>query len=181
MRSPRSLLVLVATLVVAAVAATTKASASSPTDLVPLGPFLPPCAASAPDTGGAHQCWVTPLRPGWQASTGEWIVVRVGNAEQVDPANPDAARTLCEQLQATVVATVTIDGNALPTDTIPCELHPGSPDVWFVDWRALSPPLTPGTHTFSESWYFTNTVDGIGTAGETSTFGPQTLTVTPQG
>jgi len=157
---------------VAVVAATPSAFASPPTDLSPLGPTtLPACTASAPDTKGAHICWVIPLRPGWQASTGEWIVVRVGDLEP--------SQSLCEQMQASVVATLTLDGQSLPVDTIGCQ---GSDsDGWFVDWRALSTPLTPGDHTFSASWYFTTTVDGIGTAGQTAVFPTRTLTVMPNG
>ena len=165
----------------AVVAPTQSVLASPPSDLVPLGPSLPSCNVGAPDTRGAHICWVTPLRPGWQASTGEWIVVRLGSAQAVDPSNPGAAKSLCEQLQASIVATITLDGQSLPADTIPCELHPGTPDVWFVDYRALSHPLTPGEHTFTVSWYFTQTVDGIANAGDTSVFPTQTLTVIPQG
>ena len=167
----------------AVVAPTQSVLASPPSDLVPLGPSLPSCNVGAPDTRGVHICWVTPLRPGWQASTGEWIVVRLGDAEAVDPANPDTARTLCEELQASIVATITLDGESLPVDTIPCELHPGNgnPDVWFVDWRALSQPLTPGEHTFTVSWYFTQTVNGFANSGDTSVFPTQTLTVIPQG
>ena len=63
----------------AAFAFTAVASASPPSDQRPLGPSLPSCTASAPDTGGAHICWATPLRGGWQASTGEWIVMRTGD------------------------------------------------------------------------------------------------------
>ena len=168
----------------AVIAGTQGVWASPPGDLQPLGPSLPSCNAAAPDTRGAHVCWVTPLRPGWQASTGEWIVVRVGDAEAVDPINPDAAQTLCEAFQAAIVATITLDGQSLPVDTIPCELHPGSggnSDVWFVDWRALSQPLTPGQHTFSASWFFTQTVSGVANAGDTSVFPTQTLTVIPKG
>jgi hypothetical protein len=175
----RQFLVLAAS--VAAFAFSSIASASAPTDLAPLGSLLPSCTASAPDTAGAHICWVTPLRPGWQASTGEWIVVRLGDAAPVDPADPDAARTLCEQLQASIVATITLDGQPLAVDTIPCELHPGNPDVWFVDWRALSRPLTPGEHTFTVTWYFTQTVAGVANAGDTSVFPTQTMTAIPQG
>jgi len=167
----------------AVVAPTQSVLASPPSDLVPLGPSLPSCNVGAPDTRGAHICWVTPLRPGWQASTGEWIVVRLGDAEAVDPANPDTAKTRCEELQASIVATITLDGESLPVDTIPCELHPGNgnPDVWFVDWRALSQPLTPGEHTFTVSWYFTQTVNGFANSGDTSVFPTQTLMVIPQG
>jgi hypothetical protein len=160
------------------------ASAMPPSDLVPTGPSLPACMATAPDTSGAHQCFVAPRFSGWQASTGEWIVVRLGDAENVDPANPDAAKTVCEEMQASVVATNTLDGQSLPVDTIPCELRPrsnGNPDIWFVDWRSLSPPLTPGDHTFTVRWYFTQTVEGIANAGETLQFPTQTLTVIPQG
>jgi len=125
-----------------------------------------------------------PLRPGWQASTGEWIVVRLGDAETVDPANPDAAKQLCEELQASIVATITLDGQSLPVSTIPCELHPGNdgnPDVWFVDWRALSQPLTPGGHTFTVSWFYRQTVPGVANAGDTAAFPTQTLMVIRQG
>ena len=170
--------------VLGVIAATQSVLASPPSDLVPLGPSLPSCNVGAPDTRGAHICWVTPLRPGWQASTGEWIVVRLGDAEAVDPANPDAARTLCEELQASIVATITLDGNSLPVDTIPCELHPGNngnPGVWFVDWRGPSQPLTPGEHSFTVSWFFTQTVNGVANSGDTSVFPTQTLTVVPQG
>src|SRR5437870_3745258 len=179
---PRSLSVLAAS--IAAFAVSSVASASPPSDLVPLGPSLPSCVAGAPDTGGAHICWVVPLFSGWQASTGEWIVVRLGNAEAVDPSNPDAAKTLCEQLQASIVATITLDGQSLPVDTIPCELHPGSsgnPDVWLVDWRALSQPVTPGGHTFTVSLFYTQTVPGVANAGDTAVFPTQTLAVIPQG
>jgi hypothetical protein len=181
-RLSRILSGLIATL--ALIAAPQSVLASPPNDLVPLGPSLPSCTANAPDTGGAHICWVTPLRPGWQASTGEWIVVRLGNALTVDSANPEAAQTLCEELQAAIVATITLDGQSLAVDTIPCELHPGSsgnPDVWFVDWRALSHPLTPGGHTFSVSWLYTQTVPGVANAGDMVVFPTQTLTVIPQG
>ncbi len=185
MRSPR-LSPIVAGLIaaLALIAAPQGALASPPSDLGPLGPSLPSCVAGAPDTRGAHICWVTPLRPGWQASTGEWIVVRLGNAAPVDPANPGAAKTLCEELQASIVATITLDGQSLAVDTISCELHPGStgnPDVWFVDWRALSQPLTPGEHTFTASWFFTQTVTGFANAGDTSVFPTQTVTVIHQG
>ena len=178
----RSLSVLAAS--VAAFAVSSIASASPPSDLVPLGPSLPSCVAGGPDTRGAHICWVVPLFSGWQASTGEWIVVRLGDAEPVDPANPDAAKTVCEQFEASVVATITLDGLSLPVDTIPCALHPGrsgNPDVWFVDWRGLTQPLTPGEHTFTVSWHFTQTVEGVANAGETRQFPTQTLTVIPQG
>src|SRR5438093_8734792 len=101
----------------AVVAPTQSVLASPPSDLVPLGPSLPSCNVGAPDTRGVHICWVTPLRPGWQASTGEWIVVRLGDAEAVDPANPDTARTLCEELQASILATITLDRESLPVDS----------------------------------------------------------------
>jgi hypothetical protein len=166
------------------VATTQSVLASPPSDLVPLGPSLPSCIAGAPDTGGAHICWVVPLRPRWQASTGEWIVVRLGDAETVEPANPDAARTVCEALQTSIVATITLDGQSLLVDTIPCELHPGNngnPDFWFIDWRALSHPLTPGGHTFTVSWFYTETVPGVANAGDTAVFPTQTLMVIRQG
>ena len=69
MWTPRRVFVLIASL--AAFAVSAGASASPPSDQLPLGPSsLPSCTASAPDTQGAHICWVTLLRGGWQASTG---------------------------------------------------------------------------------------------------------------
>lgn len=147
------------------------ASATPPSDLVPVGPSLPACMSTASDTSGAHQCFVAPRFPGWQASTGEWIVVRLGDLEPT--------QSLCLQMQASVVATNTLDGQSLPVDTIPC--HQIGTDQWFVDWRSLSTPLMPGDHTFTVSWYFTQTVDGIANAGQTWQFPTQMLTVIPQG
>jgi hypothetical protein len=116
MWSPRRVSVLIVTL--AAFAVSAGASASPPSDLRPLGPSsLARCTASAPDQQGAHICWVTPLRGSWQASTGEWIVVRVGDFE--------STQSLCEQMQASVVATLTLDGQSLPVDTMTTSLRPG--------------------------------------------------------
>jgi hypothetical protein len=130
----------------------------------------PFCTSSAPDTSGAHMCNVVPIRTGWQASTGEWIVVRLGWTD---------TQTACEQMQASVGATNTLDGVSLPVEMVPCQQI--GTDQWHVDWRSLSQPLTPGDHTFTVSWYFTQTVDGVASAGQTFQFPTQTLTVMPNG
>jgi hypothetical protein len=147
------------------------AHASPPSDA---GPFplstVPDCLTAAPDSGGPHVCKVRPAfgLADWQAGAGEWIVVRVGDAE------PDQAG--CLAVQASVVATITVDGTTLPVDTTPCQFSAGS---WVVDYRALSHPLAPGDHAISTSWYFTTAAVG-NAAGSTLTFGT-TLTVNPQG
>jgi hypothetical protein len=160
---------------VAAVAALTVAGlayAAPPSDqgAFPLS-SVPDCKTAATDTGGAHICKVRAAVGGaWQASVGEWIVVRAGTG---DP-NP----AVCQSIQAGAVVTITIDGNALPVDLIPCAFSPAL-GVFFVDWRALSQPLTPGVHNIVETWSFPNGALGI-PPGTVITFTP-TLTVGPNG
>jgi hypothetical protein len=132
---------------------------------------VPDCVATAPDTGGAHICKVRAAVGGqWQAGTGEWIVIRA--------AKGSTTQAGCLTDTASIVPTITIDGNSLPVDTIPCELNVAS-GLWFIDYRALSHPLPPGDHAIVESWYFT-TNDGSNLAGTTITFNA-TLTVAQHG
>ena len=159
-------------LVLAGVAAAA-AFAAPPSDQ---GPFplssVPDCLTAAPDTGGAHICKVRAAAgvANWQASTGEWIVIRAAIGEN----------TLadCSADQASIAPTITIDGKSLPVDVTPCAFDTGS-GFWFVDYRALSHPLPKGNHAISESWYFTTDAPGA-PAGTTVPFST-TLTVSNPG
>jgi len=140
----------------------TAAFASPPSDQ---GPFplssVPDCKTGAPDTGGAHICKVRVAIGGnWQAGTGEWIVVRLANGLDT--------QAKCLSDQASIVATITIDGTSLPVDVISCAFNADS-GLWFVDYRALSQPLPKGEHAISESFYYTTDSNGV-TAGTTETF-----------
>ena len=75
--------------------------------------------------------------------------------------------------------TITIDGNSLPVDNIPCAFSTDS-NAWITDWRALSHPLPKGDHAIVETLLFTTAVDGIFTAGQTIT-ASGTLTVVQNG
>jgi hypothetical protein len=148
----------------------TGAKPAPPTDQ---GPFplssVPDCLTAAPNTGGAHICKVRAAGSiaSWQASIGEWIVIRAAAGEN----------TLadCSADQASIVPTITIDGTSLPVDVTPCAFHAGA---YYVDYRALSHPLPKGDHAISESLYFTT--DAGAPTGTTLTFST-TLTVANKG
>lgn len=161
-------------LVLAGVVATA-AFATPPTDQ---GPYplnaIPDCLTGVADTGGAHICKVHPFAAGpWQAGTGEWIVIRGTVYGQ------GADQATCMALQASAVVTITIDGNSLPVDSIPCAF---STDVssWLSDFRALSHPLPKGDHAIVETLHYTTTVPGVVNAGDTFT-ATGTLTVSNPG
>lgn len=131
--------------VLAALASTQVAYASPPSDQGTLPLPMADCAAGAPDTGGAHICKLRIFDTvNWQASTGEWIVVRGGTGE--------VTLADCLSDQTGVVVTYAINGRTFPADTIPCQdfSAPGAP-FFFVDWRLLSHPLPPGVYTFTET------------------------------
>jgi len=147
----------------AGLGATQVASAGSPFDHLsdPVGnPGVPECLADAPNTSGARICKVRPFaRPDWQAETGEWIIVRTAWAV--------ADQAACPSLEA-IVPTYTLDGEVLAIHTTSCQFSP-TLDAWQVDFRALSPPLPPGDHSISTTYYFPMDVLG-GPAGTTRTF-----------
>ncbi len=118
-------------------------------------PFLP-CAAGVPDMGvpagatgdGAfpHICFVrfggAPGITAWQASTGEWILFhqRVAFGSQGQ----------CLEFAAARAATVTLDGDQVAFDTLPCQqpaAPPGFTPPWIYSFRFLSHPLPQGMHT----------------------------------
>lgn len=144
MRRSRFLTALVLPVLVLFVA-TQVAYASPPSDNGNLPLPMADCAAGKPDTSGAHICKLRIFDTvNWQASTGEWIVVRGGTGE--------VTLADCQADQTGVVVTYTINGRTIPTDTFPCQdfSAPGSP-FFFVDWRMLSHPLSPGVYTFTET------------------------------
>jgi hypothetical protein len=156
----------------------TAAFAAAPTDqgAFPLN-SVPDCVAGAPDTGGAHICKVHPFASGpWQASTGEWILVRGA----IWAVGGGADEALCLAIQSSLDVTITIDGNSLPVDNIPCAFD-AADGIWVSDWRALSPPLPPGDHQIVQTLVFTTAIPALGiSAGSTST-PSATLTVVPNG
>jgi hypothetical protein len=139
------------------------------------------CTASAPDVGvtssdGAfpHICTVALVRPGpYQASTGEWVLFPVniggGTKEQ------------CLPIQSSVVVTISLSGQSVPVDTLPCYF--GTLGLWSVSYRFLSHPLPAGTYTASLTVvYLSDVFDGVTTtpAGTVQHF-TQTLTVVQHG
>lgn len=157
-------------LMVLAGLAASAAFAVPPTDqgLFPLD-SVPDCVAGTQIQGGAQICKVHPFASGvdWQATTGEWIVVR--GTYYIYGAGDALDQTYCQQIQSTLSVTFTIDGKTVPTDVIPCTYFGDPYDTWIADFRALSHPLTPGTHTIVEKLVFTQDIGGVFFAGDTST------------
>ena len=158
-------------LALAGLVVTQLASAASPFDHLsdPVGnPDVPRCLAEAPNTRAPLACKVAPFAlPNWQAQTGEWIIIRTAYAV--------ADQATCPAVEA-VVATYTIDGKAVAVDESACEFN-SFDGVYRVDFRAVSPPLPPGDHSISTTFYFPvdGVLDGI-PAGTTVTYNT-TLTV----
>jgi hypothetical protein len=162
--------------VIAALVSTQVAYASPPSDNGTLPLPMADCAAGAPDTGGAHICKLRIFDTvNWQASTGEWIVVRGGDGEDT--------LTNCLSIQRGVVVTYTINGTTFPADTFPCQdlSSPGAP-FFFVDWRLLSHPLPSGVYTFTETAIATaNLPDGTPAGATWFSASSTPLTVVPKG
>jgi len=128
-------------------------SASSPFAHLsdPVGnPDVPRCLATFQNTSAPFVCKVAPFAlPSWQAGVGEWIIIRTAYAV--------ADEATCSALEA-VVATYTLDGNALAVDQSACEFN-SFDNVYRIDFRAVSPPLPPGNHAISTTFYFP--VEGV--------------------
>ena len=137
------------------------ASAASPFDQLsaPVGnPGVPECLSAAPNTGAPHVCKLRPFAsPSWQADLGEWVVVRTAWGHE----------SSCAALAA-IVPSFTLDGKSIPVQQSACEFN-ANLDIWQVDFRAVSPPLAPGTHAITTSFFFPQDVIN-GPAGTTSTF-----------
>lgn len=153
------------------------ASAAPPGDAGPSPLNLPNCMA-AQDTG--HICKVSPALASftgqpvtWQATTGQWIVIRLG---WIDP-DP----TICSAAQASLIVTITLDGKPFPVDTFPCQFQTGLATGWIVDYRTLVHPLPPGEHSISVTSYFPTAIGYPGdyTPAGTTVTDATTLTVIP--
>ena len=160
----------IATLVVALMAVlgvSVASAACGPFDQfsAPVGnPGVPDCLPAAPNTGAPRVCKLLPFAsPSWQADLGEWVVVRTAWAHE----------SSCAALAA-IVPSFTLDGDSLSVKQSACEFN-ANLGLWQVDFRAVSPPLAPGDHTITTSFFFPQDVIG-GPAGTTSTF-TTTLTV----
>ena len=152
----------IALLVVAlmAVLGVSVASAASPLDQLsaPVGnPGVPECLSAA-NTGAPRVCKLRPFASAsWQADLGEWVVVRTAWAHE----------SSCAALAA-IVPSFTLGGTPIPVQQSACEFN-ANLDAWQVDFRAVRPPLAPGGHAITTSFFFPQTVIG-GPAGTTSTF-----------
>jgi hypothetical protein len=133
------------------------------------------CLTSAPDVGLPSQpgsagnegafpdlCRADlPQSETFQASTGEWILFRIGDRE--------ASLADCQAFVANVAIAFALDGQPVAVNHLPCQLRPDG--NWFTDYRFLSHPLTPGVHMFTAT--FTS-------SGGSATL-TRTVTVTPNG
>jgi hypothetical protein len=127
--------------------------------------IINPCEATAPDggipaspgegdnegdnSGGfRHICRVDMLRNpvgGWQASTDEWMLFRVGDAGTL---------AACQATTADVRVAYTLDGRSVDSYVTPCQQRPAGD--WLVDFRFLSHPLRAGVHTVTATWTSTS-------------------------
>jgi hypothetical protein len=133
------------------------------------------CLASAPDVGLPSQpgsslnegafpriCRADiPRSNTFQASTGEWILFRIGDLE--------FTLADCQSFEKNVIVSFALDGHPVDINHLPCQVRPDG--TWFTDNRFLSHPLSPGVHVLTATF----TSPG---ASETLT---RTVTVTPQG
>jgi hypothetical protein len=169
-RLPVSLVLILAALASAVIVA--QALATPPSDAG--FPRPAPCLGPANTTGGASVCAVNPFGDvPWKASTGEWVVIALGNQFFDDPVSEGGSGSLaqaladCQAFKAAVVTHIYLDGKSRSIDVIGCSLTADA-HGYQVDTRTLVSPLKAGAHTFSATW--ANVADA-------GTFGPHTLTV----
>ena len=151
-------------------------AAADSRDIDSLGVPFQQCVASAPDIAvpaqagsslndGAfpHICGVNmPQQGPLQASTGEWIMFRVGDQE-LTLAN-------CQSFETNVTVSFALDGKPVDVNHLPCQLTPDG-TMWRTDYRFLSHPQSPGVYVVTAT--FTD-------SGGNFTF-TRNLTVIPQG
>ena len=63
------------------------------------------------------------------------MLIRIGDGE--------ATQADCLKFQNSSTVSITLDGSSVPVHVINCSLDGA---MWRVDYRYVSPPLTPGTH-----------------------------------
>jgi hypothetical protein len=102
--------------------------------------YPPICPQEAP---GGPTCMINmpaPYAPDgsttYQASARDYVLIRIGDQE---PTQAD-----CLKWQNSSTVSITLDGSSVPVHVISCSPYGAS---WRVDYRYLSPPLTPGTHS----------------------------------
>jgi hypothetical protein len=83
--------------------------------------------------------------PVWVASTGEWMLFRVGDVNTFAE---------CQATTADVSVAYTLDGEPVDSYVAPCQLRPDG--FWLVDFRFLSGPLEAGVHTVTATWTSTS-------------------------
>ena len=145
-------------------------------DVDSLGVPVGACLAAAPDVAlppdpgsgvndGAfpHLCVAAlPRAVAFQASTGEWILFRIGDSE--------STLAGCQSFESNVTVSFSLDGQAVGVDVLPCQFRPG-PGDYFVDYRFLSHPLAPGAHTLIATFASTSGTDAL----------TRTIAVLPEG
>jgi len=136
-----------------ALVATAAPAAADIRDIDSLAVPVGACRAAAPDIGLAaqpgtgvndgafpHICRADiPQAIPFQASTGEWILFRIGDLE--------ATQAACQQFSDSVTISYSLDGQPVNSDILPCQQRPDG--SWFIDYRFLSHPLPPGVHTLT--------------------------------
>jgi hypothetical protein len=151
-------------------------AAADSRDIDSLGTPFRQCVASAPDLGlraqpgtslndGAfpHICGVNmPQQGPLQASTGEWIMFRVGDQE--------LTLADCQAFEANVTVSFALDGQPVDVNHLPCQLTPDGTG-WRTDYRFLSHPLSPGVYLVTAT---------LTDSGSSLRF-TRTITVIPQG
>ena len=145
------------------------------------------CKANVPDVGvppapgtssndGAfpHFCTVGLLGGSWQASTGEWTLLRIGWGTDTEQD--------CKAFLANVTVTILFQGSPVAFDTTPCQQKPFG---WVTQSRVLMHPLQPGSYSATFIFVFNAAVfDGSNTFPAGFVIqppSPSTLTVVPQG
>jgi hypothetical protein len=120
----------------------------------PLPPECPVASANAPT------CTLNIPRNGsggsYQAAATEYILLRAGWG--------DPTRHSCDEYASNTTTTITIDGHAVTSVAVPCQLVSdpvGScGNQWRFDIRYLSAPLPPGAHTAVATITYNTAVSG---------------------
>ena len=94
----------------------------------------PTTAANAPDGSTTYQ-----------ASARDYVLLRIGDGESTQAA--------CLSFQNGATVTMSLDGSSVPVAMVSCG-YDGSIAGWRVDYRFLSPPLTPGIHSARATMVF---------------------------
>lgn len=139
---------------------------------------IPPAPGTGVNDGAfAHVCTVGLFGGTWQASTGEWIVFRIGWGT--------ATEQQCLDFAPNVTVTLLFQGSPVQFDTVPCFQRPFPPFGWATQFRFLSHPLAAGEYTASFRFEFNAAVsDGSFTYPAGLVIQPQfpaRLTVAPGG